>query len=332
MLKFWSIWILGIVTLIILIGSIIESYFPSMEDMFFLLVFIALFIFSVFLFRALRPLLSLRQKVIHSLLAIPVSIFVMLTTLYLMAHFFPSPQKPIETKIIEVNPDILPNETALPDIPKPKERVYPITDGKTYRIVAGKQYFCEHTPWAPNKTEQILEVYSSDVWKEVYRTPIESNCFSSLTIGDAVSVSPNGKYVEFFLGGYEWGESRLVNIETKKSLFPKEMHSQGLVWSPNGTRYAFVTVLEEFGGTGSDNVWVSSDNLDKFVSVFDLEKWAKGNPSYSLDFQITNPVFINENQFEFSVTDQEYSVPETKTLERYRYNFLTRKLQKINIE
>ena len=334
MLKFWSIWILGIVALIILIGSIIESYYPLMEDLFFLLVFVASFVFSVFLFRTLRPSLTLKQKIIHLLLAIPVSILVMMTTLYLMAYYFPSVQEPIETRVIEVNPDISINEveTAIPDVSKPKERVYPITDGKTFRITVGREYICEHDPFVPNRTEQILEVIYLDTWKEVYKTPIETNCYSAFTIGDTVRVSPNGKYVEFVLWGYEWGENRLVNVETKKSIFPKETHSQGLVWSPSGKRYAFVTILEEFGGTGSDNVWVSGDNLDHFVSIFDLKKWAGGNPSYSLDFQISDPVFIDEDQFEFSVTDQEYSVPEAKTSERYRYDFITRKLKKMSVE
>ncbi len=212
-------------------------------------------------------------------------------------------------------------------------RTYPITDGKTYRILPGRQYACEENFWATSHYQEILEVKEKGHWEEVYRTEDlgDGHCFGSVVIYEkSIQLSPLGDYVKFALFGWEWGWGEMIKVSTKKHIYPRDMHVQEAVWSKNGRNYAAVSVLEEFGGSGRDAVWVSQfNNPDILEPIFDLRNWANNDSMYSIDYLIGNLSFKSNQLIEFSVYRYDDRGEAGSELSRYQYDLKTKKLKTI---
>lgn len=219
-------------------------------------------------------------------------------------------------------------------------RVYPITDGKTYRILPIRKYVCEDTYWADSHHAESLELNLGGKWKEVYRTEDkgDGHCWQSLNIDDRnIVLSPLKDYVRFFLAGWEWGDTLLVNINTGKNVFEKETNPGAIIWSKDGRSYAFVSNQEVFGGTGRDGVWVSSyRNPEKPVFIFD----GVGEMSISKDeafwqlYMIDDLKFVDNRTIEFLIyqADQSDNSKHFGEIARYRYDLKIGKLTEISKE
>ena len=217
-------------------------------------------------------------------------------------------------------------------------KTYPITDGETYRILAGRKYVCEDTFWADSAHVEILEMRVNGKWTELFRAKDlgDNNCFSIMSVHEkSIRLSPLEDYVEFSLVGYEWSEDMLINTKTKNNLFPQDMHSSGLVWSKNARSFAFVSNLEEFGGSGVDKVVVSGfNNPDALVDVLKLESWAKGEDAYNLKYEFRDLQFIDNQNIEFSI-HRVYDEDNSKffgEIARYQYDLEKARLTKLSGE
>lgn len=215
---------------------------------------------------------------------------------------------------------------------------YPITDGETYRILAGRKYVCEDTFWADSAHVEILVMRVNGKWTELFRAKDlgDNNCFSIMSIYEkSIRLSPLEDYVEFSLVGYEWSEDMLINTKTKKNIFPQDMHSSGLVWSKNARNFAFVSNLEEFGGSGVDEVVVSGfNNPDVLVDVLKLESWAKGEDAYNLKYEFRDLFFVDNQNIQFSI-HRVYDEDNSKffgEIARYQYDLEKAKLTKLSGE
>lgn len=221
-------------------------------------------------------------------------------------------------------------------------RTYPITDGKTYRIMSiGKQYGCENETYIAANTQEILEVNIDGDWREVYRTKEKSidDAFCADVFGisqDFIKLSPLKDYVEFGIGAWERGEFFLINTKTKKMIVgsnDSEVNMHGLVWSENAKNYAFLSVYNAMGGDGRNAIYVSRyNNPDKPVSIFDLQNWANGDKDAPLKYELKTPKFLDDKSVEFSVFSQDVPFdndPPIKELARYHYDLQKEKLTEV---
>ena len=216
---------------------------------------------------------------------------------------------------------------------KEKGRTYPITDGKTFRIISGRKYVCEETFWAEWHYQEILEIKTDQGWKEVYSIKDlgDNMCGSSSVIGeDSIKISPLKDYVEFSIYGWEWSADNLVNIKTKKQVLALDTYPREIIWSKNARNYAFISYMEELGGTGRDAVWVSEfNNPDKPKIIFNLIKWSGGDKEAFLKYRIDGVHFIDNKVIEFSVFSGSHNLNDIGfEIVRFQYDIERNKLVK----
>ncbi len=216
-------------------------------------------------------------------------------------------------------------------------RVYPITDGKTYRILPGRKYVCEDRYWADSRYVESLEVKLDGKWKEVYRTEDagDGRCGQSLVISDkSITFSPLKDYVKFFLAGWEWGDTLLVNVRTKENALEKDANPRKILWSKDGRSYAFISIQEVFGGTGRDGVWASGyKQPDSPAFIFDAVSKMdvpKDRGFWQL-YVIDDLKFTDNRTIEFSIfdADESDSGKHFGEVARYRYDLKNKRLEEL---
>lgn len=213
---------------------------------------------------------------------------------------------------------------------KQPSRTYPITDGETYRILAGRKYTCEDAFWADSRYVEILEVKLGKSWSEVFRTKDEGdgNCSQGLVIGDdSINISPLKDYIRFTLYGWEWSVPMMLNVKTKQNIFEPYTHSGPIIWSKSARNYAFISYSEQMGGTGKDGIWVSSfDNPDKPELIFNLQNWAGKDVIAWMEYALVNLKFVDNQTIEFSVVRSNGGEPTDEELAHYSYDLKRQKL------
>lgn len=219
-------------------------------------------------------------------------------------------------------------------------RTYPITDEKTFRILPLRKYVCEEKYWADSHHVESLEVKLDGKWREVYQTEDkgDGHCWESLNIdGSSIVLSPLKDYVRFFLRGWEWGDTLLVDIRTGKNVLEKGANPGTIIWSKDGRSYAFIGNFEPFGGSGRDGVWVSGYKQPDTPSfVFDaVNEMDVPEDKIALQMhEIDGLTFVDNGTIEFSVFNLD-EVDSTKHLSeaaRYRYDLKNKKLTSIPIK
>lgn len=352
--KFLMIWVITSVAFVLIIGTTLKSFSVQGDAVFaitFLLcVLVTAAIFFNLFWSRLRVLNTPRRVAIFGFGFIG-SFMLVISVIFSMAELesrgrlwnsgeensiyprvvFPSSQTIVQEGAGQDPSDIKKDEAE--ERKKEPGRTYPITDGKTYRIIPGRQYACEEKFWATSHHQEILEVKEKGHWKEVYRTEDlgDGLCFASIVIYEkSIQVSPLGDYVKFALVGWEWSWGEMIKVSSKKHIFAKDMHVQDDMWSKNGRNYAAVSVLEEFGGSGRDAVWVSRfNNPDILEPIFDLKSWANDESMYSLDYVISNLSFKNNQLIEFSVYRYDDHGETGDELSRYQYDLKTKALKTV---
>ena len=237
--------------------------------------------------------------------------------------------------IVDEGPQVVQEYNTNPETEKQPGRKYPLTDGKTFQIVPARKYVCEDSFWGESRYQETLKVKVDNKWKEVYQTKDEGDnkCSQALVLGDQrVQVSPLGDYALFDEYGWEWSITHLLNIKTKQSVLEKDTHLEELFWSKSGKNFTFVSVLEEFGGTGRDAVWVSQyNNPDKAKAIFDLSQWAPGVDNPGWMYSIDDLKFINSHTIEFLIsrTSEYDNTQKIGDVAKYRYDLESKKMQEL---
>lgn len=215
--------------------------------------------------------------------------------------------------------------------------VYPITDNKTYRILSGRKYVCEDLFLADSRYVESLEVKLDGKWKEIYRTEDagDGHCNQSLVIDErSIVLSPLKNYVRFFLAGWEWGDTLLVNVQTKKNVLEKDANPKSILWSKDGRSYAFISEQEQFGGTGADGVWASGyKRPDSPTFIFDAvsKMGVPDDKAFWQLYKIDDLKFTDNTTIEFSIfeADESDSRNHFGEVSRYRYNLKNKDLKEI---
>lgn len=233
-----------------------------------------------------------------------------------------------------VSPNV--SQEPLTETKKQPGRLYPLTDGKTYKILGARKYECEKQYWSDSLSVEILQVNIGEKWEEVFRTKDVGNghCSDALVIGeDEVEVSPLQDYVKFKLYGWEWADEQLVNIKTKRNVLKSYTHPRKIEWSKDGQNYGFISYQEQMGGSGEHAVLVSEyKNPEKPKLVFNLATWTKvpSDQMYWQLYGLSKLQFTDEKTIEFGVFKlDENGEPGTEELARYEYDLEKGKLTEI---
>ncbi len=247
------------------------------------------------------------------------------------------PTQPIQPVHLETTSFTLPSYQ-IPmgeDFPNTYGRKYPITDGKTYRIISvGKPCSTEPHP----RNQEAIEVRVNGKWKEVYRVEDRWNSggcnFPDILIAEpTVQLSPLGDYVNFRIVGNEWTESELVNTKTKEQIFPQEpkIFTLGLAWSKDARNYAFFSHFSTMGSTGKDAVWVSKyKEPDSPMLIFDLAEWAHVTKDELWEIYGLNSLkFVDNQTVQFSIFDRGKDGQNKNEVARYQYDLEKEKLKEI---
>lgn len=142
-------------------------------------------------------------------------------------------------------------------------------------IERGEQYKLAFGEEEKENYQEILKIIGQDKKiKTLYTIPPQNVEWGGKIID--VSISPNGKYV--FLGkvGYESYTPLIFNIQTGKNIIENlpiwfRDLKESVYWSPNNRVLVIQSILNEFGGEGSNGVFVSDyDNPDNLNRVLYL--------------------------------------------------------------
>lgn len=221
------------------------------------------------------------------------------------------------------------------DFPNTYGRKYPITDGKTYRIISVDQPCKEE---ARPRNQEAIEVRVDGKWREVYRVEDRWNnggcSFPDILIAEqTVRLSPLGDYVNFRIVGNEWTESELVNTKTKEQVFPQEpkIFTLGLAWSKDARNYAFFSHFSTMGSTGKEAVWVSKyKDPDTPVVVLDLAQWANvPNEELWGLYGFDSLKFVDNRTVQFSIFSRGKDGQNENEIARYRYDLQKEKLTEV---
>lgn len=214
-------------------------------------------------------------------------------------------------------------------------RKYPITDGKTYRIISVGQP-CKGDVHPRN--QEAIEVKVEGTWKEAYRVEDRWNnggCrFPDILIAEqTVQLSPLGDYVNFRIVGNEWTESELVNTKTKEQIFPQEpkIFTLGLAWSKDARNYAFFSHFSTMGSAGKEAVWVSKyKDPDTPIAIFDLAQWANVTNEEMVGlYSFDSLKFVDNQTIQFSIFDRNSDGQKGNEVARYKYDLQKEKLTEV---
>jgi hypothetical protein len=127
----------------------------------------------------------------------------------------------------------------------------------------------------PDNNEKILFSTNKD------NTLYDSDCYLMGGIS-GLEPSPDGRYLEFNVGGFEWYTVYMLNVDTGKYVFsPGDGNNIAYVseikWSADSNNFAIITQMDEFAGEGENGVYVSEyNNPDKIKKIWG-DKNSPGN-------------------------------------------------------